>query len=108
MTIAAAPPLAAMAGMEERLVFEKAAHEVALARKSATMASPRSSPLSSLANLTIDKRPGKGRTRPFAVSFVAGPGSRSRKLGTFETKALARGFAEAIALAAGLRVVETI
>jgi hypothetical protein len=108
VTIAAALPLAAMAGMKEHLVFDKAAREVALVRKSAMINSRRPSPLSSLAKLTIGKRSAMARTKPFAVSFVAEPGSRPRLLGIFETKALARGFADAIAGAAGLQVVESL
>ena len=97
-----------MAGMKESLIFDKAGREVALVRKSATINSRRPSPLSSLANLTIEKRSGKMRTRPFAVSFVAESGSRPRLLGTFETKAFAREFTDTIARPAGLQVVERV
>lgn len=107
VTIVAALPLGAMAGMKESLVFDQAGREVALVRKSATIHSRRPSPLSSLANLTIEKRSRAVRTKPFAVSFVAEPGSRPRLLGTFDTKALARGFADAVAHPAGLQVVES-
>jgi hypothetical protein len=108
LTIAAALPLAAMAGMEEHLVFDKARRDLALVRKSAIINSQRHSALSSLATLTIEKRSGSSRTRPFTVSFLAGPGSRPRLLETFDTKARARIFADTIASTAGLQVAERV
>jgi len=122
ITVVVGAPLLAMAGLEQRLVLDKAAHEFALVWKSAILNTRRPSPLSSLASLTIEPRRPHGLANlfsflfdspsqkagdyPFAVHFVAAPGSNPRPLGKFPSKDLARGFADAIADPTGLRVVD--
>jgi hypothetical protein len=108
LTIAAILPLVATAGMQESLVFDTAGRHVVLVRKSATINSRRPSPLSDLAKLTIGTRSAMAGKSPFAVSFVAEPGSRPRLLGTFASKILARGFADAIGGPTGVQVVESL